>query len=239
MATTEAPPRENTPGPARSPKRRWTRGTITLLATGVVSMAVGAGMLAGAGVLNAVDNHARDGDYLTTDTTQLDAAGHALAIEEIDLDGLSGDWLGKARVRVATSDPDTQLFVGVAQSDDAAAYLSGVRYSTVDEIDDPQTRYAEHAGGAPSIAPAASDIWIAQASGAGTQSLHWTPKSGDWTVVVMNSDGSAGVHVTADAGATVPLLERATYGLLASGVVLVLAGAGLVLLVVRRMKRTA
>jgi hypothetical protein len=239
MTNIEAPARQ-TPGtsrPSPSRKRRWTPANIGLLVSGVVMIIAGLGMFAGAGVLNAVDNHWRDGKYLTSDTTQLSTTGHALAVEEIDLDGLSGDWLGRARVRATGSDPDADLFVGVAHTEDVAAYLSGVQYSTVDEIDDPETRYVEHVGGAPSTEPAASDIWVAQASGSGTQSLNWLPRSGNWTVVVMNNDGSSSVDVTADVGATVPLLERVTWGLMIIGVVVALTGAGLIVLLVRRIRR--
>jgi len=142
-------------------------------------------------------------------------------------------------VRATGSDPDADLFVGVAHTDDVAAYLSGVQYSTVDEIDDPETRYVDHAGGAPSTEPAASDIWVAQTIGSGTQSLNWVPKSGNWTVVVMNADGSSAVDVMADVGATVPLLERITWGLLVVGIVFTLTGTGLIVLLVRRARRAA
>ena len=108
-----------------------------------------AAMFADAGIVHAVDNELREGDYLTTDATSLGTDGYALTIEEIDLDGLDGDWLlGTARLRVTTSDPDAQLFVGVAPKDEVDAYLAGVEHSTVSEIADPTTRYAEHPGGA-------------------------------------------------------------------------------------------
>jgi len=93
MTNIEAPERQTpaTSRPSPSRKRRWTAANIGLLLTGVVMILAGLGMLAGAGVLNAVDNHWRDGKYLTSDTTQLSTTGHALAVEEIDLDGLGGD----------------------------------------------------------------------------------------------------------------------------------------------------
>jgi hypothetical protein len=208
-----------------------------LLVLGIVTLLIGAGMLTGALLLKAVDNHWRDGGYLTTDETQLSTTGYALAFDDIDLSGLSGDWLGEARVRATSSEPDASLFVGVARTDDAQAYLRDVQYSTVDEIDDPETRYVEHAGGAPSVEPTRGDIWISQASGSGPQTLRWTPKSGNWSLVFMNKDGSSGVQVTADIGATAPLVERATRTLLIIGTAFALAGTGLILLRARRNTR--
>jgi hypothetical protein len=223
---------------AGSRVRRWTPRRVSLLVLGLVTALLGVGMLTGGVVLKAVDHHWRDGAYLTTDATSLGAAGHALAVEDIDLDGLGGDWLGQARVRATGADPDAELFVGVARTGDVESYLGDVQYSTVDEIDDPATRYVEHAGGAPSVEPGGSDIWIAQASGSGTQSLRWTPTSGHWTVVFMNSDASSDVRVTADVGATAPVVERATWALLIAGAVFALAGTVLILLLVRRTART-
>ena len=237
-----APPQQQTPrgpDPAGSPVDRWTSGRVTLLVLGLVTLLFGACMLAGAAVLSAVASHWRDGDYLTTDETQLSATGYALAFDDIDLSGLRGDWLGEARVRATSSGTDESVFVGVARTADAQAYLRDVQYSTIDEIDDPGTRYVEHAGGAPSVDPSASDIWIAQASGSGIQTLRWTPTSGDWSLVFMNQDGSSDVHVTADVGATAPLVERATWTLLIVGTVFALAGTGLIVRQTRRTTRAS
>ena len=125
----------------------------------------------------AVDNELREGDYLTTDATSLGTDGYALTIEEIDLDGLNGDWLlGKARLRVTTSDPDAQLFVGVAPEDEVDAYLAGVKHSTVSEIADPTTRYAEHPGGPVSVNPADSDIWTLRSPAPGPRAWSGSPE---------------------------------------------------------------
>ena len=48
--------------------------------------------------------------------------------------------------------------------------------------------------------------WVAQAEGAGTQTLRWTVRGGDWMVVVMNPDGSPGVTVRVDVGVSSPAL---------------------------------
>ena len=121
-----------------------------------------------------------------------------MTVEEIDLDGLSGDWLlGTARLR-ATAAEGSAVFVGVASADDVADYLDGVAHSEIVELDG--IEYVEHAGGAPEQAPEEADIWTVQASGPGTQTVTWKPTAGDWAVVVMNQDASAGVDVRADVG---------------------------------------
>jgi hypothetical protein len=220
---TDAP----TNNPPASPRAR-SAGRIALLVVAIASLLGGATALAGGGALIAVDNSWRDDGYLTTDTSPLKADGYAVATEGIELGGLDEEWvLGRARLRV-TAEGSTPVFVGVARTADAAAYLADVEHSTVTEIDDPATTYERHAGGAPAVDPADSDIWIEQASGTGTQSIDWSldDRPGRWTVVVMNADGTTGVDVDADVGATVPVLGEVTTGLIVVGALFVLVGAG-------------
>jgi hypothetical protein len=60
-------------------------------------------------------------------------------------------------------------------------------------------------------------------SGTGTQTLEWKPKQGDWAVVVMNADGSAGVTTQSTFGAKVTFLAEVGLALLAAGLVLLVA----------------
>jgi hypothetical protein len=92
------------------------------------------------------------------------------------------------------------------------------------------------AGGPPAGPPAAQDIWVAQTSGSGTQTLEWTPADGSWTVVVMRADGSADVAATISVGATVPGLTAVAAGLLAGGVLVLGIGALLIALALRRAR---
>jgi len=217
------------PGPAP----RWTPGRVIPLALAAFLFLGAAGTLGGAAWLDGVDDERRDGDYLTSDETTLRADGNALSVEEIDLDGLSGDWiLGDARVRATSSDPDESVFVGLARTDDVADYLRDVEHSTVTDLDDPE--YVEHDGGAPATDPAELDIWVAQSGGPGTQSVEWTPEEGEWTAVIMNADGTSGVDVRADVGATVPVLEEVVDGLWITGAAFALVGAALVAAGLRR-----
>jgi len=47
-----------------------------------------------------------------------------------------------------------------------------------------------------------------QVHGAGTQTLNWDVKDGNWSVVVMNADGSKGVNTRVSAGASLPWLDE-------------------------------
>ena len=73
----------------------------------------------------------------------------------------------------------------------------------------------------------------AQAQGAGTQSLRWTVRSGDWMVVVMNPDGAPGVTVRADVGVSSPALPALASALLVAGLTAGLIGAALVVIPAR------
>jgi hypothetical protein len=70
------------------------------------------------------------------------------------------------------------------------------------------------------VAPAAKPIWVASAHGAGTQSVVWDVKHGNWSVVVMNADGSRGVDTGVSAGADFPILSALAWGSVGGGLVL-------------------
>ena len=75
-----------------------------------------------------------------------------------------------------------------------------------------------------------ANLWDARATGGGTQTVVWPVRSGDWTMVAMNADGSRPVSVRVNVAATLPALPWLAGGLLA-GEVVVLAG-GILLLVI-------
>ncbi len=49
--------------------------------------------------------------------------------------------------------------------------------------------------------PPTRNIWAASQQGSGTQTMNWEIEDGDWSVVVMNADGSLGVDADISAGA--------------------------------------
>jgi hypothetical protein len=211
---------------------------------GAVLLFVSTGLLAGGGALLWADQTQREGDYLWTDSSEITTSRYALTSDSIELDTDGNDWvvddlLGTARLEVTPGDPGDELFVGVADSGDVDAYLSGVGHHRLGDLGPPWgggrpgPGMTGVDGGPPGTTPGELDIWVAESTGSGTQTVDWRPEDGDWTVVMMRADGDAGVAVQARAGATVPGLPWLAGGLLVSGAVMALVGALFVVLAVR------
>jgi hypothetical protein len=134
--------------------------------------------------------------------------------------------VGNTEVQV-TGTAGVPVFVGIAATDDVAAYLDTVEHAEVVDLrtsdtGDVEPVYDVTGHLAPAVPPVALDIWSAKASGQGTVSLAWPVEEGSWTLVVMNADGSEDVaaHVSVDVSppwlgpVSAVLLVGATVGLL-------------------------
>ena len=100
-----------------------------------------------------------------------------------------------------------------------AKYLGPVTHANVEDLDfDPfRVTYLLGHGGAPQGPPTEQPFWAASASGVGTQTLTWKVREGDWSVVLMNADGSRGVAADIDVGAKLSFLLWVAIGLLLGG----------------------
>lgn len=180
--------------------------------------------LAGGGWALWMDRVDRDANgFVSFGTTDLRTETYAI-VGDVRGDGPSWLWgstvLGDARVR-ATSEWERPLFIGIARTDDLFHYLRGAGYATIDSFK--VKADTTHVGGAPSGSPSRESIWAASTQGTGQQTLLWTRRSGDWSIVFMNADASANVDVRGDASAELPILPWLAGGLLiaagASGVI--------------------
>jgi hypothetical protein len=225
------------------PPSRWGAGRIVALVFGVLLLIPGLALLVGGGALLWADSSHRTSDgYLTSDIATFRTSGFALTSERLQL-STGADWvpvsstLGTARFAVTSTDRGTDVFIGIAPASDVAGYLDGVRRTVVDDLGSGSAGRTQLDGGAPSGPPGEQTFWTAQASGPGTQQLTWRPASGDWALVVMNADGSAGVSVSGTAGATVPSLTGLAWGLLIVGAVVSAIGVLLIVLAARHGSR--
>jgi hypothetical protein len=223
------------------PKR--SRGArIALVVTGAVTGLLAASLLAVGGVaLWGESEKDRDG-YLATDSHRFAAGTHALASESLDVDLDGAEWLmdredfGDVRLEVAPRG-DEPVFVGIAPTDQVSRYLSGVAHTSVSDVDSwPfEASYDESttAGDRRPAPPGEQRIWAASVQGAGTQTLKWDVEDGDWSVVVMNADGSRGVDAEVEAGAKVPFLSELGWTAAGTGALLLIAAAALVVAGIR------
>jgi len=213
------------------PRRRHTAALIAGCAVGLVSL-----LLLGTGAAALwLDDEKDDRGYLAGDAGRVTTTTRALTSDNLDLDvgatgSVGGDALGKLRLDV---DPrgDAPVFAGVARTSDADAYLRGSAHAVVRDVElDPfRADVEERPGDGALAAPAGADIWAASTQGSGARSLTWDVEDGDWTLVVMNADGSPGVDADIGAGITLPYLDDAGWALLGGGL---LAGIGAVALFV-------
>ena len=246
---------------ASAPHSRWTGGRVVAVVVGSLLALTSTGLLVAGGTLMWADQTQRDsGGWLGTPQVEVSTARHALVSDDIELRGAGVDWvfdelLGRARLQVTAADTD-DVFVGVAPSGTVAGYLSGVGRTMIGGLGSGHGGWGWNGsgmgsgmgsgyrmgsgmmtdlpGGAPATAPGDLDIWTASVEGSGTQTLEWTPTNGDWTVVVMPADRSAGLTAQLSVAATVPGLTWIAGVLLGGGAVLLAGGVLLIALAVHR-----
>ena len=215
-------------------------GRVVLIVLGSIGVLFGVALLAGGGFLLWADRTQREDGYLTTPTERFATPTYALTRTRLEIDTeepgwvLNDSWFGKVRIRGESAD-EKMLFIGIGPQADVARYLGTVAHANVQDIDfDPfRVTYLPIAGGAPQGPPTEQRFWAASASGVGTQTLTWKVRDGDWSVVLMNADGSRGVDADIDVGAKLSFLLWVAIGLLLGGVLVVGGSTALVVLAAR------
>lgn len=231
------------------PRQRSRGARIVLLVSAALASVAAVGAL-GLGAFALWGESEKDErGYLSTDSQSFAAGTHAIATEnlDIDLDGaeelVDSTGLGDIRLDVE-SQSGKPLFVGIARTDQVSSYLSNVSHTTLTDVDyDPfEAFYSRQAGERSPTAPGGERIWTASAQGAGPQTLTWEVEDGDWSIVIMNADGSPGVQADISAGAKLPYLTEIGWSGLGGGAILLLTAATLVVFAVRpprdRSRRT-
>lgn len=235
---TAPPPSSGTSGSG------WTGGRIVMLVVGSLLAFTALGIAGGGATLVAADQMARDSDgFLTSPTERLATSGFAITSEDIHLrvdgtlDLVPDDVIGDVRLS-ADAAAGTELFVGIAPTAEAAAYLDDVRHDTLTEVRDGDPLYQSTAGAAPATPPTEQEFWVAGATGMEPE-LTWRLQEGDWTAVIMNADGSAVVAADVSAGAEVPALQTAIAALFLTAGLLLVLGAVLIAVPIRSAGRRA
>jgi hypothetical protein len=215
-------------------------GRVAAIVTGSLAGLVAFALVVVGGVLLYANGQKDRDGYVSTHSHRFHTGTYAIATDDLDVNTDAPDWttdgsaLGKIRLK-ATSHAGKPVFVGIAPTKDVDAYLRGAGHATVTDVEYPDfhASYATHSGGRPAP-PAAQRFWTASVNGGGKQTLEWKVRDGNWSVVVMNADGSANVDAGVSAGANAPWLATVGWGTLGGGALLMLVAGGLVYVGVRR-----
>ena len=240
----EPTPSPTAPGAPASTPATSSWGVGRVLAVIVSSLAILAGLaaLAGAGIALVFDQTQRGaGGYLMTGSTAYSTSTHALVSDSYRT-GSAGDWFiardmfGTVRIRSESTHP---VFVGIGPAAAVQSYLAGVSREVATRFDARQSDFRLHQGGAPGVPPQSKHFWVARSTGSGIQTLSWSPTNGKYRIVVMNANGSAGVHTDLAIGARFPHLLWIGIGVLGGGALLVLLGGGGLYAALRRREITS
>jgi hypothetical protein len=207
-------------------------GRFIAIVAGTILGLLAVAAIALGGALVGMHSTQRDADgFYSTGQKTLETPTHALVADKIDVGTDGPGWLfRKSRlgtIRVAASGTAAKpVFVGIARTSQVDAYLRGVAQDEITdlEVDPLAVAYNRRPGTATPAAPTGQAFWASHASGSGRQTLTWPVQKGNWAVVIMNADGTSGVHVPVSVGAKAGFLVWLGAGLLALGV-LFAAGA--------------
>jgi hypothetical protein len=207
--------------PYAAPPRDRTGPVVAVVAGSLAGLLALVLVVLGSGLLWAAQYKTDDG-YYTTASHTYSSPTRALTTESLDVDSGVPDWLDASerlgRVRIDPS--GSGAFVGIARTRDVDAYLDQVAHDQVNDLEfDPFTLdTTRRAGEGRPAMPAAQTFWAA--TSVDGRALDWKVRKGEWTVVMMNADGSPGVSVDATAGAKIPLIGDLAWWLAIPGALL-------------------
>ena len=213
---------------------------VVLSAMSTVLFIVAACMLAATITLGWLSGTQMNTDgFVFSPVVSMSTNGYAITSTDLDLGSLPNEWLpssllGKFQVR-AQSPGGSPIFVGVGPSNDVGDYLANVEHAEVTRFGN-QERLSdiEHAGSESPQPPADLGFWSVSSEGSQQQTLDWDPESGEWTLVVMNSDADPGLDVSASLGVKTPWIP---IGILLTGGLTVMITVGAVVIAARASKQ--
>jgi hypothetical protein len=189
------------------PAQQVGRGRVVRLVFGSLALLAALALIGGAiaGIVGLETNRDATG-YFATHTHHYQTSSYALSTESLNVGGITGALeagLLRLRISATSSNAAKPLFIGIAHTADVNRYLARVEHDELRDIKfDPfKIDYRRLGTGAPTGLPNAHSFWQTHASGTGTQTITWPVKTGRWSAVVMNADGSRNVTVNAQLAA--------------------------------------
>jgi hypothetical protein len=217
-------------------------GRIILFIFGILVIVFSFALLFGGGAVVWANSVLKDAEgFISTGTITLERDSYAIITEPAEIDLRVGmtwtfDEFATIKVEGTSNDESKEIFIGVAEESSVNSYLTNVEHDEIIdfEIHPYSITYINFSGSSEPPPPTTQEFWTASVSGEGLQVLEWDVTSGNWVLVVMNSDGSDGVDVSGSIGVALPSLLWIGVGLLIGGVLVLAVGILMVVLAVRR-----
>jgi len=246
VATDPRPPLDGSTPPA-SPVGEgptdWSTGRIVAVVTGSVLLLLSGGLIASGITVAVADQGMRDeAGFVTSSPETFTTETYAVTTENLEFHVADGaTWvpeslLGDARI-TATAPAGSEVFLGIGPTEQIQGYLAEVPHSVLVDRADGEPVYRTTTGTAEPNEPADLDLWTVQTAGPGEQAITWAPEDGDWTIVLMNSDGTRQVTADITVGGELPALGAAVAILLSIGGTLLVLSVVVIALALRRGSR--
>jgi hypothetical protein len=136
----------------------------------------------------------------------------------------------------ASGSADRPIFVGVGPADAVDRYLTGVIADRVTDLE--LSRFdldtVRQPGSTPAESPAAQAFWVATAQTTAVADLTWEIQDGNYSIVIMNADGSVGIDTEIGAGVGLPGSSAVWELVIVTGAVFVVLGIAVIVVGSRR-----
>lgn len=195
-------------------------------------------VLAASGFLTAVSGGVLlamfgDGQPINSGEHTISTAHSAVVSDIGHIDNLHG-WeflTGSPTLHISAQNvTDSGVFVGVGPTDDVERYLDDVAVDRVVDLElspfDLRTRTDN--GSVNAEPPAHESFWVASSESFDEAGMSWALAEGDYEIVVMNADGSAGVITSAEIGASLPTSAGLWILVTAIGLLIMLGGGAVI-----------
>jgi hypothetical protein len=224
-------------------------GQIIAILMGGFLILISIPFLFGGGALLGVNGvFGQGGGYIGVDDVDLMTSTQVIVGKELDIEDMVIDEMDYNSRRfwsptvgdfitfrvTADSNDGKDVFIGIIEDDDAMNYLKDVEYDYLTDLDiddyrkDPFISYRRSPGEELTTLPMDADIWVAEVSGPGLQTLKWSPEPGNYWLVIMNEDGTPDVDVETSMGVKIPILGNIGQGLFLGGFVALAIGVAVV-----------
>lgn len=220
-------------------------GKVALLFFGSLLVLIALAFLAGSGVLFWAENTLKDSEgFYASGLIEIDRDSAVITTQPANIHlGVAWmlDWsrLVNIRLIVTNNRPGNGVFIGIADTEDAASYLDGVARDEITNLKFSRRQkerldYRRFPGVVLPADPVSQDFWVASVHGPETQALTWTIEEGSFVLVLMNEDSSFGIDAEARLAAKIPLVKAIAIGLLVGGIVFLLVAVFMIFIATRR-----